>query len=112
MSNDRDNMHDARYQDEESFLRHWSERVWDRAQLAHIAAIEEDLVTYAMTAWRPISISPPVDTLLLCASEEGIVLMTLNQLGDWRSSRGVPHKPPRAWMPCPTPPPLNGERRR
>lgn len=112
MNNDMNNdIHDAHDKDADSFLRDWSARAWDHVQLAHIAAMEEELVRYTMTAWRPMGIAPPMDTLLLCATEEGVVLMTLNQLGDWRSSRGVPHKPPRAWMPCPTPPPLNGRQR-
>lgn len=87
--------------DEDSFLRHWSERAWDRAQLAQIAEIERSLVDYAMTGWRPMSIAPPTDVLLLCSGEQGVVLMTQNQFGEWRSQGGVPHKPPRAWMPCP-----------
>lgn len=94
--------------DEESFLRHWSERAYDRVQLAQIAAIEECLVTYAMTAWRPMEIKPPANALLICAAEVGVVLLTMNDLGDWRSPGGVPHKPPRAWMLCPPPPKGNG----
>lgn len=89
--------------DEHDFLRHWSERVYDHAQLAHIQEIEKQLVNYAMTAWRPMSIPPPTDILLLCTSLEGVVLMTQNGLGEWRTSTGQPHKPPRAWMPCPPP---------
>jgi hypothetical protein len=96
--------------DEDSFLRHWAARAWDESQLAHIAAMQEAMVKYAMTAWRPsVNISPPTDVLLICACEEGIVLMAQNHLGEWRTSQGVPHKPPRAWMPCPPPPPLNGK---
>jgi hypothetical protein len=89
--------------DEESFLRHWSERVWDRAQLAQIAAVEESMVTYAMTAWRRMEIPPPADIPLLCSCEEGVAILSQNQFGEWRSAGGVPHKPPRAWMPCPPP---------
>ena|SRR5262252_261755 len=99
---------DIRDTDAPSFLRHWSERVYDHIQLAQIAALEEKLVDYAMTAWRSMNISPPADILLLCACEEGVVLMTQNQFGEWRTSLGMPHKPPRAWMPCPEPPALNG----
>lgn len=96
--------------DENSFMRHWAERVWDQSQLAQMEAIQQHLITYAMTAWRPSgSIPPPTDVLLICACEEGVVLMAQNQLGEWRTSQGVPHKPPRAWMPCPAPPPLNGK---
>jgi hypothetical protein len=101
---------DIRDSDEGSFLRHWSERAWDNVQLAHIAAMEEAMVNYAMTGWRPAgNILPPTDVLLICACEEGVVLMSQNQFGEWRTSTGVPHKPPRAWMPCPPPPPLNGK---
>lgn len=91
--------------DEDSFLRHWSERVWDKLQLAHIAAIEQELVTYAMTGWRPMSIAPPMDVLLLGSCEEGVVVMSLNQINGWRTSQGIPHKPPRAWMYSPPPEP-------
>lgn len=89
--------------DEDSFLRNWSARVWDEAQLAQIAIIQEHLVRYAMTAWRPMSIEPPQDVLLLCTCEDGIVLMTQNSFAEWRTSAGLPHKPPHAWMPCPLP---------
>jgi hypothetical protein len=96
---------DIRDTDEVDFLRHWSERVWDTVQLAQIKAIEEQMVNYAMTAWRPAgSILPPSDILIICACEEGVVLMVQNQFGEWRTSEGKPHKPPRAWMPCPAPP--------
>jgi hypothetical protein len=100
---------DIRDEDEPSFLRHWGERVYDRIQFAQITAIEEHLVKYAMEGWRPCgNIHPPYDVLLICACEEGVVLMVQNQFGEWRTSTGAPHKPPRAWMPCPAPPPLNG----
>lgn len=89
--------------DEPSFVRHWSERVWDQLQLAHIAAIEDQLIKYAMTAWRPMNLEPPADVLLLTSCIEGVVLMTHNGNGDWRTSMGMPHKPPYAWMPCPPP---------
>lgn len=95
---------------EGDFLRHWTERVWDRVQLAQIEAIEAHLVDYALTAWRPMNILPPGDTLLITACDDGIVLMSMNQHGDWRTREGLPHKPPRAWMPCPVPP-SNGKAR-
>lgn len=98
-------------EDAEGFLRHWSERVYDQIQLAQIAAIEEKLTAYAMTAWRPMNIPPPVDTLLICACDDGLMLLRLTQMGDWRSSGGVPQRPPRAWMPAPLPPQLNGRGR-
>jgi hypothetical protein len=91
--------------DEPSFLRNWAARVWDDTQLAQIAAIEKHLVDYAMMAWRPtLGINPPTDILLVCACEEGLVLMVQNGFGEWRTSGGLPHKPPRAWMPAPVPP--------
>lgn len=89
--------------DDPSFLRHWSERVYDRVQLAQIEEVEKQLTNYAMTAWRPMSIPPPLDILLLTSCHEGIVLMMQSQTGEWRTSGGVPHKPPHAWMPCPPP---------
>lgn len=92
-------------EDEESFLRHCAERAWDRAQLAQIAEIERTLVDYAMTAWRSMSITPPEDVLLLCSTNEGVMLLRKNQMGDWRSAGGVPQRPPHAWMPCPAPEP-------
>jgi len=91
--------------DNESFLRHWAERAYDQVQLAQIAAVERVLIDFAASAWRPAgTIEPPLDILLLCACEEGVVLMTQNKIGEWRTSAGMPHKPPRAWMPCPAPP--------
>jgi hypothetical protein len=96
---------DIRDEDEPGFLRHWSERAWDQVQLAQIATIEEQLVNYARTAWRPVwAIAPPTDVLLICACEEGLVLMAQTSVGVWRTSAGMPHKPPRAWMPAPIPP--------
>ena len=94
--------------DEESFRRHWSERVWDRVQLAQIEAIHTGLVEFAMAAWRPMSIPPPMNRPLLCAVEIGVALLTQNDMGEWRDNGGLPHKPPRAWMPCPPPPKVNG----
>ena len=90
--------------DDENFLRHWAERAWDRVQLAQIAEIERQLVNYS-TAWRPMSITPPSDVLLLCSCEDGVALLRINQLGEWRTAKGMPHKSPRAWMPCPEPEP-------
>src|SRR5262252_6460789 len=102
---------DIRDTDEAGFLRHWSERVWDHLQLTHISALQEKLEEYAMTAWRSVvNIPPPTDILLITTCEEGVVLMSQNQFGEWRTSLGTPHKPPRAWMPCPPPSPLNGKR--
>ena len=86
------------------FLREYAAKAWDQVQLAHIKMIQDSLVDYAMHAWRPMSIEPPVDILLLCACEEGLVLMMRTQLDSWRTSEGKPHKPPRAWMPAPVPP--------
>jgi hypothetical protein len=108
MNND---IHAAHDKDEESFLRRWSGRVWDESQLAQIEAIEASMVKYAMKAWRPMHVAPPLGVFLLCACEEGVVIMTCTPSCDWRTSQGFPHKPPRAWMPCPSPPPFNGSGR-
>jgi len=97
--------------DEDSFLRHCAERAWDDIQLAQIKATQQAMVNYALTAWRPMNIPPPTDVLLLTVCTEGVVLMTQNGFGEWRTDQGVPHKPPRAWMPCPPPSPLNGKGR-
>jgi hypothetical protein len=95
------------FTDNGSFLRAWAERVYDDTQLAFIAAIQQCLVDFAMTAWRPAGqIEPPLRVPLICACEEGIVIMSQTEPGEWRTSTGTPHKPPRAWMPCPFPPPL------
>jgi hypothetical protein len=97
--------------DEPAFMRWWAERVWDRMQIAQIESLQDNLLSFAENAWRPIEIEPPSDVLLVCACEEGVVLMTRTQHDAWRTSEGKPHKPPRAWMPCPAPPPLNGRDR-
>jgi hypothetical protein len=86
---------------EEEFIRHWSGRAYDEAQLAQIKEIEAHLIRYAMHGWRSMTISPPEDELLLCACEDGLGLMRLTPLGDWRTNLGQPHKPPYAWMPAP-----------
>lgn len=102
-----DRLHDIHGHDEETFLHHWSARVWDHVQLAQMKVIEKEMVDYAMTAWRPMNLDPPLDIPLLTACEEGVMIMRKTQLGDWRTSYGgVPHKPPWAWMPCPPLPPL------
>ena len=93
------------YTDAGSFLRFWAERSFDQLQLGQMAVIEQVLIDFAMNAWRPTEqIEPPKDVLLICACEEGVVLMVQGDLGQWRTSAGLPHKPPRAWMPCPVPP--------
>jgi hypothetical protein len=88
--------------DSGSFLRNWAARVFDQIQLAQMAAIEQCLIDFSMTAWRETE--PPKDVLLICACEDGVVLMVQGDLGSWRTSTGLPHKPPKAWMPCPVPP--------
>jgi hypothetical protein len=98
-------------EDEASFLRHWSERVYDQIQLAQIAAIEEKLKEYAVTAWRPMHILPPRGVLLICACEDGLQLMTLTHGDDWRTNVGQPHKPPLGWMPAPILPKRDGRGR-
>jgi hypothetical protein len=91
-------------EDVESFLRHWAERVWDRTQLAQMKELERCLIEYATTAWRPMNIDPPIGGPLLGACEEGVIVMSQNALGEWRTRDGLPHKAPRAWMPCPVAP--------
>src|SRR5262245_11174587 len=95
---------DIRDTDDDSFKRHWAERAWDSAQLAHIAAIQRELVSYATTAGRSMNIPPPYGLWLVCMCEDGLALMTQTEVGDWRTNQGQPRKPPRAWMPAPTPP--------
>jgi hypothetical protein len=68
-------------------------------------AIQHMLATYSMYAWRPMDVVPPARQMLIGAVEEGLALMTLTDMGDWRTSTGQPHKAPRAWMPAPVPPP-------
>jgi hypothetical protein len=97
---------------EEDFLRHWSERAYDEAQLAAISAIEQHLLKYAMTAWIPMRIEPPTDVMLLTACDEGLVLMTKNQMDEWRTSQGQPHKPPYAWRRAPKLPVVSLNRRK
>ena len=94
---------------EDEFLRHWSARVYDEAQLAQIREIEAHLIRYAMEGWRPMAIPPPEDVLLICATDEGLMLMRKTQMGDWRTNGGVPQRAPRAWMPAPVPPKTNGK---
>lgn len=86
---------------EEEFIRRWSERAYDESQLAAMASIRKQIVDYARKGWRPLEIPPPRDKLLICACTDGLVLMRLTQLGDWRTSLGQPHPAPRAWMPAP-----------
>lgn len=91
-----------------AFIRSWSEKAYDHSQLAAIQEIENHLIAYAMTAWRSLGVEPPANTLLICACQEGLVLMTKNSNGEWRTNLGQPHKPPYAWMPAPIPPSNNG----
>lgn len=103
---------DIRDTDDVSFLRHWSERVYDQIQLAQIAAIEQKLTEYALTAWRPMNIAPPQDTLLLVAVDNEVMLLRLGTAGQWWTAAGAllkSRKPPQAWMPCPAPPGGNGK---
>ena len=88
---------------EDEFIRRWSGRAHDEATLRAIEAIYEHLIDYALHAWRPMSIEPPVDTMLITECVEGVVLMTINAGGDWRTNLGQPHKPPTAWMRAPIP---------
>lgn len=86
---------------EEEFIRRWSGRAFDEAQLAQIKEIEAHIIRYAMEGWRPMAVSPPRDRWLICACDDGLQLMRLSKLGDWRTNTGQPHKQPLAWMPAP-----------
>jgi len=86
---------------EDQFIRRWSERAYDHSQLAAMAAFYEQLIDYAMNGWRSMDILPPVGVMLICACDEGLQLMSLSPLGDWRTNTGQPHKSPSAWMPAP-----------
>jgi hypothetical protein len=99
---------DIQVTDEDGFLRNWSGRAFDHFQLAQISLFEQALIDFAQSAWRSMRIPPPTDKLLITACEEGLVLMSRNGLGEWRTSGGLPHRPPRAWMPCPLLPAPNG----
>lgn len=85
----------------EAFIREWAERAYDRSQLAAIQAAQDYMCEYATNAWRPMTIPPPANTMLVTVVEEGLALMILTNLGEWRTSTGQPHKPPRCWMPAP-----------
>jgi len=89
---------------EDGFQREWAARAYDRSQLAAIAAMQEMMVEYATTAWRPMDIKPPPNVPVLAWIDAGIAVMNLNHMGEWRRD-GVPHKPPHAWMPAPKVPP-------
>lgn len=95
---------------EDQFIRGWSERAYDQSQLAALAAIYENLIDYALNGWRAMEILPPRGVMLICACDEGLALMSLSPLGDWRTNAGQPHKAPHAWMPAPILPlrPING----
>jgi hypothetical protein len=95
-----------RYSDNASFLRHWAERAYDDSQLGLIAAMQQVLIDFAMNAWRPTDqIQPPVGVPLICVSGDVVLIMSQNENHEWRTTIGsLPHKPPRAWMPCPVPP--------
>jgi hypothetical protein len=86
---------------EDQFVRRWSERAYDHSQLAAIAAIYEQLIDYALNGWRSMDILPPRGVMLICACDDGLMLMSLSPMGDWRSNQGQPRKPPYLWMPAP-----------
>lgn len=91
------------------FTRNWSGRAYDEAQLAQIKEIEAHIIRYATEGWRHMGILPPVNMPLIGACDNGLVLMIWNDMGDWRTLQGLPHKPPRAWMPAPILPGSNGQ---
>ena len=90
--------------DEAAFLREAAAHIYDASQFAMIQAIEQGMVAYAMAAWRPMSIKPPLDTVLITACPEGVVLMIKGARGWYAHVGGLPRDPPQAWMPCPLPP--------
>lgn len=96
---------------EDQFIRRWSERAYDQSQLAALAAIYEHMIDYALNGWRSMEILPPRGVMLICACDDGLQLLSLSPMGDWRNNVGLPHKPPSAWMPAPTLPirPINGD---
>jgi len=95
---------------DEEFMRHQAERAWDSMQLAQIAELQLVLADYAQHGWRPMDVLPPTNVPLVCMADEGVVIMVLNNMGEWRAS-GTPHKPPTHWMPCPMPPRAGNGRR-
>jgi hypothetical protein len=86
---------------EDQFIRRWSERAYDHSQLAAMAAIYEGLIDYSLNGWRSMDILPPKGVMLICACDDGLQLMSLSPMGEWRTNLGQPHKPPRLWMPAP-----------
>jgi hypothetical protein len=96
--------------DDDEFIRRWSERAFDHSQLAAMAAIYEQLIDYSLNGWRSMKITQPVGRILICACDDGLQFMSLSPMGEWRTNAGQPHKPPFGWMPAPTLPmrPING----
>ena len=43
---------------------------------------------------------PAANVPVICWTDTGIAIMSLNHMGEWRKE-GLPHKPPLAWMPTP-----------
>ena len=66
-----------------------------------MAAIYEGFIDYALNGWRSMDILPPRGLMLICACDDGLQLMSLSRMGDWRTNAGQPHKAPHAWMPAP-----------
>jgi hypothetical protein len=55
-----------------------------------------------MLEWvRNMKILPPRGVMLICACDDGLKLMSLSPMGDWRTNEGQPHRAPHAWMPAP-----------
>jgi len=96
---------------DEEFMRHQAERAWDSIQLAQIAELQAVMEDYATRGWRSLEIAPPKNTPLVCVVEEGLAIMMITDMGDWRTNLGTPHKPPMFWMPCPSPPKAGNGRR-
>ena len=71
---------------EDQFIRRWSERAYDQSQLAALAAIYEHMIDYALNGWRSMEILPPRGVMLICACDDGLELMSLSPMGDWRTN--------------------------
>src|SRR5262245_26493352 len=86
------------------FIRHCAEKAWDAIQLAEIAAMQAAMISYARSAWRPISTAPVDEPVLVWVDALGVRVMRRTELGEWRDVNGVMQRPPVAWMPAPLEP--------
>src|SRR5262245_27407942 len=86
------------------FLRRCAEKAWDAVQLAEIQAMQEAMVSYARTSWRPLATAPVDEPVLVWVDPLGVRVMRKTELNEWRDPNGVMHRPPVAWMPAPLEP--------